>query len=309
MSKILMQPNLPKSVRYRDRLRRYGLYYSTKVIERKAPPKIVINSFWRSGSTLLLEFLADIFQMRPYFEPLVPGEPKSQFLFDDAPNQNCNPDRFHPVLSNDADKMAFKRLIEESSFQSKWVYQCQSRNNFTASNGKILKMVRGAHLLPRIQNVGAEVIHLSRDVNRVAKSFINSKWTNQFFKNVDLTYLAHVKNPKVSGFYKNYLEFLDLRKFNLVEQVAIYHTLSEKYVRLHNPDITYVDYEEFLNNPEDLLQILSKKLNIDYDLVQVVPLLSRPSRMTVANLDKRSLTKEEKNTIKQIVERISATHY
>ncbi len=300
MPETLMHPNLPRQILLKDRLQRHGLYYATKLIEKDEAPKLVITSFWRSGSTLLLEFLADLFSMRPYFEPLTPREPKFAAIYKSLESLGCNTERLHPI---DVDQQIQKQLLS-CTFQSKWVYQCQTRQNFLGANGKIMKLVTGAHVVEKLQNQHGAVVHISRDVFKVAESFINSKWTNRFFEGVDLTYLATSSNLQVAAFYAKFAEFLVLRKFSLVEQVAIYHTLSEHYVRAFAPKAIFVNYEDFLRKPERLVFELSQILNVSFEASKINFLLKRPSRMTVHNVNKRELMDVEKGKIIEIIDRI-----
>jgi hypothetical protein len=302
VTQILINPSLSRRVLLQDRLKRHGLYYATKCIEKQGPPVLVINSFWRSGSTLLLEFLADLFKMRPYFEPLTPREPTFNSVYQRLDVLKVNLERLHPV---DSDGQVL-HLINTGSFHSKWVYQCQSAQNFTAQNGKLMKLVTGAHIVPQMLVQGTPVVHLSRDVFKVAESFLNSKWTNRFFDGIDLSYLINETQSEVAAFYSPFANFLDLRKFTLVEQVAIYHTITERYVRTLAPSAIFVNYEDFLEKPYELVNELSQLLNLAFDGSKINSLLSRPSRMSVHNTNKRKLTKSEKETITQIIERIQS---
>ena len=300
-AQVLMKPGLSKSSLWRDRVKRHALYYAAKSIEKNEPPKLIINSFWRSGSTYLLEFLADVFFLRPYFEPLSPREPVFQACFNSLP-QTMNHERLYPVPA-DVNQDLIK-VLEASRFQSKWVYQCQSLRNVGAKNGKLVKMVRGLHLYPELIRAGIPVIHLKRDVLEVAESFLNSKWTLKFFEGIDLNYLLHSADESVAAFYKKYQRWLNLDAYPLIEQVAIYHCLTELFAEHFEKNIYMIDYAEVVANPAKIAQRVSDKLGLLYDDKEIERFQNRPSRMTVYNAEKKKLNADERARVLAIREEI-----
>ncbi len=286
----------------KDRLRRHGLYYCSKLIENNDSPKILINSFWRSGSTFLLELLSEVFLLRPYFEPLTPREKRFQFLYNDL-KHDFDVERMNVSVS-DVDIEKFVQLMNSCKFDSKWVYRCQTTRNFTANNGKILKLVNGAHCLNLVDDNKTLIIQLERDVFQVVLSFVNSRWTNKFFKNLNLGYLLKSDSTTVRLFYKRHLDFLKIHEWSMIEGVAIYHTLISKFVREHNSEVMYINYDEIINEPDTIINQISMNTGLNYNKEIIEKYLHKPSLTTVKNLNKRKLTNSEIQSIKNIVQKI-----
>lgn len=289
---------------WRDRVRRHGLYYVIKLIEKNEPPKIIINSFWRSGSTYLLELLANTTGMRPYFEPLTPRERSFGALYKHL-NFNFNLDRLHPDVDSNTIGL-INQTIEKSKYHENWVYQNADLGNFKARNGKVMKVVTGAHILPHINKNGIKLIHLQRDVKDVAKSFVNSAWTKRFFKDVDLRYLMQSKDPSVSRFYQPVESFLNLGQFQLHESVAIYKTLTDEFVKRQMPQILLVTFENLKTNPKQVLNQILDKTGVALNDEKFEAFQYVPSRMTVYNQNKRNLNEREIQDIDSIVERLKS---
>lgn len=289
---------------YLDRINRHGLFYATKLIEKKSPPTIVINSFWRSGSTFFLELLAQVFEMRPYFEPLTPKEPAFNFLYENN-NAAYNLERIHPTLE-DVYKEQMISVFNATIYQSKWVYQCQTLENFRARQGKIVKLVTGTHLLSLFQNEQTKVIHLNRNVIEVVESFLNSKWTKRFFEHLDLSFLCLSDQENIARFYQRHIDYLNIGERPLIEGVAIYHTLVNKYVQMNYENVLWVNYQSLITNPIDVFQRVSSELGLSFLESDIEKYRKRPSRMTVENSDKRKLTISEIKAVNSLVDRIES---
>ena len=286
-----------------DRVNRHGLYYAIKLIERNEPPRIIINSFWRSGSTFLLELLANSLKMRPYFEPLTPIEPKMSFLYHDL-DFPFNLDRLHPVIT-EQHQVDLHNVLGSSKFSSKWVYQNANTRNFIASNGKIMKLVNGAHVLPHIGH-SSLIIHLERDIFEVAESFLNSMWTKNFFKNVDLTYLCDVEDIQVSSFYAPFKEYLNISAYKLHEAVAIYKTLTDAYVERFTQNFIQISFAELKLKPNDIINRINDITGIPFEESVIEKYTQKPSRMTVFNEKKVKLDSNQKQEIRVLYEELKS---
>lgn len=298
---ILMHAGLKKSDLWADRFRRHGLFYATKVIEKAEPPRLVINSFWRSGSTLLLEFLAAAFNMRPYFEPLTPREPQFKSVYAPFNTAAFNLERMHPIT---ADVEVDVTKILAKKFHSKWVYQCLTPDNFRGQNGRIVKLVTGAHIVPELLKMEIPVLHIQRDIEDVAQSFINSKWTLRFFRDLDLSYLLKSSDKTIAAFYARFHKWLDLRPFNLIEQVTIYHTLTELFVQQFGSNAMFTSYKTLTQNHTKVADQIAQILGLEYDSTKINQAIKRPSRMTVFNENRRQLSAAEVNRIRTIKSKI-----
>ena len=144
-----------------------------------ARPVVVVNGFWRSGTTWLQECLAESLGAKSIFEPLSPQEPRrraaleTRFPGDEDALQAFIPE---PWPEGAADWRGFEaacRGLHGGAF----LLSCRGSVAESARTGIVVKDVRlHRNLGPVHRRFGVPVIHLRRHPCAVAASLVAADW-------------------------------------------------------------------------------------------------------------------------------------
>ena len=167
------------------RIERNTIFYLNKYLQPVPTTRVIINGYWRSGTTFLQEYISDVFKLKPFFEPLRPFVEEFESLFD-CYKVTHRKDVINPVMINSMQREMVLHRLERLEFDSKWVYQGLDWSSLKFQSGGVVKFVRASHILGKLSEAGFKCIQLERDPKAVLLSFANSDWTVDFFNNVNL---------------------------------------------------------------------------------------------------------------------------
>ena len=169
-----------------------GLVDAGLGLSRLARPVVVVNGFWRSGTTWLQECLAESLGAKSIFEPLSPQEPRRRaalaprFLGDEDALQAFIPG---PIPEGASEWRGFEaacRGLHGGAF----LLSCRASLGESARTAIVVKDVRLHRNLAEVhRRLGVPVVHLRRHPCAVAASLIAADW-HWSFARVRLARLA-----------------------------------------------------------------------------------------------------------------------
>ena len=256
----------------------------------------VINGFWRSGTTWVLQILSNVMKSKSIFEPLhwkVSEYCKLLNTIDDLPLHDLSYYKLYMPSINDVyhnslfiqylDK-AFKANIKED-----WIRRGRTRRFHLFCNRFTVKLVRGHLLLPYISNeYQVRIFHVIRDPRAIMASIKRNNW-GEFFKALSLNNQLLAPNDERRQFFEHYsneIELIDSRE-DFVEKVTAYWALTELYVWYisQSTNITFIHYEKLVKEGSVYLENI---LEDDYNQT-INPSLFKKHSVTT-QIDRKDLS-------------------
>ena len=239
---------------------------------------VVVNGFWRSGTTWLQELIAQSMNAKRIFEPL-----QARAGYIDAVTQSLNlPNNsytfrnafmpfgsarhpFSDELTNVLHSAQKGTLINPFLLRDQKLYDIKR----ATKPNVVVKYVKGALLLKQLRDTyGCPVVHIYRDPRSVISSIVARKnWAEGAFEALCLSdQLLNVDDGRAEYFDKYAAEIKALDKQETVHKISGYYFLTEKYLEesfAAEPDsIAYVDFDALKRNPETVFGDLVSKLGL-----------------------------------------------
>lgn len=260
---------------------------SSWLCSRFKDPKenIVINGFWRSGTTWLLEAICELSKKHGIFEPF------------EGTNIHMYP--YYRSLNVDTSSLKFRNALFPfaSQFPSgNTALDCILNNSMTGflpnsfnllrnnpnffrrfiNRGLVIKFTRGALLIkPVSEYYKCNIFHIYRDPRSVISSIFCTKksWGRGSFIDLDLNKLLIEVNDgrskELESELRIYKENIDLLKNDPVLKVAMYYAITEHYVQRisnnYNQHINILRYEEVASCPQKFKELVVLPLNKEID--------------------------------------------
>ena len=225
------------------------------------PEILIINGFWRSGTTFLQEIIQKTFHTEFIFEPLNEAVPISKKLFD---QKGIKDDKIFRKISmfdlnfkSNIDKNWINQIKSHFGY-NKWAKSLYKRKHIgTYDNRKIVvKFVNAHFFIKDLTNLDYKTVHIERDLIETISSFKKTKWTS-FFEKLNLF------ESLPESFFKKYpTEFTALithvnSEENYLIKVALYKLITDFWVNKENPNILYIKYEDVMTNFESVIKDIS----------------------------------------------------
>lgn len=253
---------------------------------------IVINGFWRSGTTWILQIFSEIFNGKSIFEPLHWKVKEYKYILDNIGTLPSNEigyyKMYYPSYDNIENYPILKRYLKKiiySNIKENWIRRGRNKD-FKLSQTPIIKFVRGHLILSYFyNNYNATLFHVIRDPRAIYASLKRNNW-GQFLSEISLASLLLEPIDERRIFYNRYNELI--RKFDKEEDVTTkiiaYWALTELYIEeiknLYN--IYIINYENLVNNGyKHLTEILPNNLYININTTNNI--LEKNSATTQSN--------------------------
>ena len=276
------------------------------------PEILIVNGFWRSGTTFLQEIIQKTFHTEFIFEPLNEVVPISKKLFD---QKGVRDDKLFRKISmydlnfkSNTDKNWINQIKSHFGY-NKWTKSLYKRKHIGTYNNRkiVVKFVNAHFFIKDLTNMDYKTIHLKRDLIETISSFKKTKWTS-FFEKLNLF------ESLPENFFKKYpTEFNALITYvnseeNYLIKVALYKLITDFWVNEENLNILHIKYEDVMTNFESVIKDISAFTgwsirDEDFEKIKKTP--SRMSQKYAISQDgiyNKSKVKLDKNEIDKIRE-------
>ncbi|MGP1385979.1 MAG: sulfotransferase domain-containing protein [Thainema sp.] len=260
---------------------------------------LVINGFWRSGTTWLQECIAEALQAKSIFEPF---QARAKYIFKCLPE--ISPSRrdyaFHnglmpyaaEALEPDTQLFHLINQAQRGQLTQKFVLRNQKLNLERCLNQQVVvKYTRGALILRAIANTfSCPVIHVYRDPRAVIASIKKSKpnWGEGAFNNFSLSsHLLEIDDGRYDYFSQWKDEISDIEKTNDYGRIAAYYCLTERYLadsfaNGHQNQFALIRYEDLIETGLPMLLDTLHQLDIQVQNPHIKAFV-KPSSTQYAN--------------------------
>jgi len=245
-----------------------------KIISPAVRPKesLVLNGFWRSGTTWVQQVLSSALDAKPVFEPFAEKVPHTCRYLEGVDSKLLMEEVAKPFMPYVATKSDWPKVLEEVvqdsliSTLDRHHYTYAGRQSYKDSlkRAVVVKFVRGALLLPAItQRFSVPTLHLRRDPRMVIASICRQpRWGGGLFEDLSLTQqFLKIPDGREHIFEPFYDDIMNADKGSLVEKIATYWAISEWFIQqsdeFHAGRIILAKYEELIVADEvDWLNLL-----------------------------------------------------
>jgi hypothetical protein len=278
---------------------------------------ILINGFWRSGTTWVQQVLARSYAAKTIFEPLAPSSqfPLQKRLFGSATPTAwresflpLSPELLKPEDVSYLD-LAFAGC---SPTRSKFPYLCRKSVAECFSRRLVIKCVRAHCLLGYMaERYDVIPIHVSRHPCAVVASFTASDWTWNFDQ-VDFSHLYPDSQPFEDARAEEERQVLHTYSASpMTSKTAALWALMERRAT-ETPGVVSIRYEDLARNPEQEFRALGRKAGfalckpLETDEDSPVTFSKRKGTEIEHRLTswKHELPLEEQNSVRSVVEKI-----
>ena len=243
---------------------------------------VLVNGFWRSGTTWLLEVVSQAWRAKPVFEPLVPSlksyRPylkahyshmmREDKTFVDGLMPYCGASMadcpqlagYLELALSGGSPDYFTRLTRENIRErrgqhSRWrLLRVAYRIQDALQTRVVTKFVRGHLILPAlIQRYGMPVLHIRRDPRAVVASLERQKWAG-WIRQTNLSTLLLEPNDGRENYFSRWDS--DIRRLDennsYIARLAGYWSLTERYVEEHTDSnkVIFVQFEDLCRGHE-----------------------------------------------------------
>ena len=269
---------------------------------------IIVNGFWRSGTTLLLETLTKVQNGKSLFEPFQPIYEYNKILDRYYDFTNSEKKVFYPFYSKSEELNKYLKKVLDSNIKG---FNCRRTRDKIFCHSKLLciKFVRGHLLIPYlINNLNLKVIHIRRNIYSVVASILRDNWGG-WFNDIDLSYILLGVDDGRQNYFLKYRNFIENNNSNMINKIVAYHLLSEKWIDdqniLLNNQIYIIRYEDFILDPKKTISnIPFIKTNLPDSFILKKSNTTVEKRKNASQLDHLNSWKYELGDNKIIIDKI-----
>ncbi len=260
-------------------LKRYVLSAPDRVnaLRVNTAETVVINGFWRSGTTWLQELVAEGLNAKRVFEPL---QARCGYI-QKAVQGIALPDPGYAYINGfmpyattaHTPSPAMKALLHQAQkgiLTNPFVLRDQALLDpgRAFKNRVVVKYVKGALSLKYLKDTyQCPVIHIYRDPRAVISSIKARKnWAEGAFEDFSLTnHLLNVNDGRADYFSRYSDDIRAIDKAGDFERLTGYYFLTEKFIEdsFGGDSLHYVRFEELARNPDLEFQKIAGYLNCD----------------------------------------------
>jgi len=244
----------------------------------KLEESLVLNGFWRSGTTWVQQVVSNALDAKTVFEPFSVAVPHTHYYLEGlesslAVERIVKP--FMPYVASGAEwPIELERIVQQSLHSTLTPYQFTyaGRDSYRESfkNRLVLKFVKGAFLLPAIASkFVVPVLHIRRDPRWVVASICRQPgWGGGIFEDLSIfEQLFNIPDGRSNVFESFQEEVLLADNGSLVEKIVTYWAVTEWYIQqskeYKNGSIIIVKYEDLVNASEQDWMIVLDKLHLE----------------------------------------------
>ncbi|MEQ9553861.1 MAG: sulfotransferase [Coleofasciculus sp. G3-WIS-01] len=294
---------------------------------------IVINGFWRSGTTWLQDTLSATTNAKAVFEPF---SPRAGYFYKAIPEINPPQHDFTflnlliPYQEQNFGEGSYLKFIVDKALLDLLPHRNTQMTirpiSYYSRDRVVVKFVRASLCLKAIYNDWpVSVIHIYRDPRALIHTIMRIQYWRAIFEQLSLSkQLLQINDGRKNYFSRWEKEILELDQQNLISRLAGYWALTEKYIldsfpnQQNNHRFSIVNYDEMvLEGPAYLKRVLAE-MKIEFDNLALEKNWSRRSPTSVEKqvqtYDKRKsmdrlyswkseLTQSEQDAIMDIMKR------
>jgi len=234
---------------------------------------LVINGFWRSGTTWLQEIVAQMLKAKPIFEPF---QASAGYIFkclDEIKPKRKDYEFINALMPYTGQGLVHKNTEIYKLLKKSFQGQISHPNVIIARGNRqrlkeclrskiVTKFTRGALFLEGISNMfNLPILHITRDPRATISSLrkISPTWGEKAFLNFSLyDHLLAVEDGRKEFFSHWKSEIEAIEKTNDFGRLAGYYCLTERYIKEHMANFSapfiHIRYEDLITNGYPYLQ-------------------------------------------------------
>lgn len=263
----------------RDKTGLFVWYMIDKLASPLVKPNesLVLNGFWRSGTTWLQQVLCNALNAKPVFEPFAAQVPHIQQYLGGFGSQFTDEKivkSFMPYASPEKEwPIALERIVQQSlkSTLKRHHFTYAGRESFkdSLSQRVVVKFVKGTCLLPAIVNKFAiPTLHVRRDPRMVIASICKKPgWGGRIFDDLSLKQqFLEIPDGRYCIFDRFEEDIISADKGSIVGKIATYWAITEWFLQQSKEytqgHIVIEKYENLVNFDEQHWLNLLVSLNL-----------------------------------------------
>ncbi|MEQ8469304.1 sulfotransferase [Coleofasciculus sp. E1-EBD-02] len=279
---------------------------------------LLINGFWRSGTTWLQEILSAATNSKTVFEPFAA---RAGYLYKAIPEihppqrERTFLDLLMPYQEHNFREGSHLKHIVRKALLGLLPHRHTRRTirpiSYYSRDRVVVKFVRASLCLKAIYNdFPCPIIHLYRDPRAVISSIKRKPgWGDGAFDKLSIAkQLLEINDGREKYFSKWKNEILELDKQNLTVRLAVYWTLTEKYMldSFHNQHNRFyvVNYEDMICEGSDYLKKILEQMKIPFNDLALeekwkIPSSTAYKRQNLKDIDRLYSWKSAINQLEQ----------
>ncbi len=217
----------------------YAGFLVDRLLRKSVRKKIIINGFWRSGTTWLQSKICVSVKGKSVFEPFGPYV-GNDVIYSKSDLMKSNLSRefqsaFMPFVSVKEKSSSLNEFIDSSlnaNIKSKVIRRLRPSFLSSFRNIVVCKFVRGSLLLPYLIREYSEIpiIHIYRDPRAVIASITRNGW-GYWFEDFSLQDHFLNMNDGRSDYFNNFQEFiLKYDEQDVQSRICAYWCLTERFI-------------------------------------------------------------------------------
>ncbi|MEQ9235295.1 sulfotransferase domain-containing protein [Coleofasciculus sp. E2-BRE-01] len=294
---------------------------------------IVINGFWRSGTTWLQDTLSTATNAKAVFEPFAP---RAGYFYKAIPE--INPPQSDPTFLNllmpyqdhNFGEGSYLKLIVDKALLDLLPHRNTQMTirpiSYYSRDRVVVKFVRASLCLKAIYNDWpVSIIHIYRDPRALIHTIMRIQYWRAIFEKLSLSkQLLQINDGRKNYFSRWENEIVELDQHNLISRLTAYWALTEKYLldsfhnQQNNNKFYIVNYDEMILGGSDYLKKILEEMKIEFNNIALEKNWNRTSPTSVEkkfpaygkrqSIDrlyswKSELNQSEQDTIRDIVKR------
>ncbi len=256
---------------------------------------IVVNGFWRSGTTWLQDTLSTATNAKAVFEPFAPRAGYfCKAIPEIKPPQN-DPTFINllmPYQDHHFCEASHLKLIIDKALLDLLPHRNTQRSirpiSYYSRDRVVVKFVRASLCLKAIYNDWpVSIIHIYRDPRALIHTIMRIQYWRAIFEQLSLSkQLLQINDGRKNYFSRWENEILELDQQNLTSRLAAYWALTEKYVLdsfqdQHDHRFYIINYDEMVLGGSDYLKRVLEEMKIQFNTLALEKNWNRTSSTSV----------------------------
>ncbi|MEQ8383464.1 MAG: sulfotransferase [Coleofasciculus sp. A1-SPW-01] len=257
---------------------------------------IVVNGFWRSGTTWLQDTLSAAINAKAVFEPF---GLRSDYFYKAMPEINPPQHDFTflnllmPYQDHNFGEGSYLKSIIDKALLDLLPHRNTQMTirpiSYYSRDRVVVKFVRASLCLKAIYNDWpVSIIHIYRDPRALIHTIMRIDYWRAIFEQLSLSkQLLQINDGRKNYFYKWEKEIFELDQQNLISRLAAYWALTEKYVldsfsnQQKQNRFYIVNYDDMLLEGSDYLRRVLDEMKIEFNNLDLEKNWSKTSPTSV----------------------------